>query len=160
MLPWCIIGDFNELMTEDEKKGGQCHPRALLKGFSETVMECGLMDLGFTGDKFTWERGRGTDRWISERLDRGLATSEWCNLFPLAEVIIHELSTSDHLPLCLQLNKQVYMPRSKRFRFENMWIQENECRNIIQNCWMVMIVMIFWKKWLSVVRSLRSGVVE
>lgn len=27
------------------------------------------------------------------------------------------------------------MPRSKRFRFENMWIQEKECRSIIQECW-------------------------
>ena len=134
-LPWCIIGDFNDLMTEDEKKGGKHHPRALLKGFSETIMDCGLTDLGFTGDKFTWERWRGSDRWISERLDRGLATSEWRNIFPLAEIKVHELSTSDHLPLFLQLNKQVYMPRSKRFRFENMWIQESECRNIVQDCW-------------------------
>ncbi|XP_074346881.1 uncharacterized protein LOC141685690 [Apium graveolens] len=98
-------------------------------------MECGLSDLGFTGDKFTWQRGRGTDRWISEQLDRGFATSTWRSLFPSAEIIVHEVSTSDHMPLCLQLNRQVYMPRSKRFRFENMWIQENECRNIIQECW-------------------------
>lgn len=39
------------------------------------------------------------------------------------------------MPLCLQLNMQVYMPRSKRFQFENMWIQENECSNIVQECW-------------------------
>ncbi|XP_074328097.1 uncharacterized protein LOC141666010 [Apium graveolens] len=108
VLPWCIIRDFNDMMTEDEKKGGRCHPRALLNGFSETTMECGLLDLGFTGDKFTWERCRGTERWISERLDRGLATSEWRSLFPEAEIKVHALSTSDHLPLCLQLDK--FMP--------------------------------------------------
>lgn len=122
-------------MTTDEKKGGQYHPRGLLNGFSEAVSDCGLFDLGYTGDKLTWEWSRGTDRWILELLDRGLANKEWRELFPSAEVRVHELSTSDHMPLCLQLNKQVYMPRGKRFRFENMWIQEKKCRNIVQECW-------------------------
>lgn len=39
------------------------------------------------------------------------------------------------MPLCLQLNKQVYVPRGKRFRFENMLVQEKECRGIVQDCW-------------------------
>lgn len=134
MLLWCIIGDFNDLMTADEKKGGQCHPRALLNGFSDAISDCGLFDLGYTCDKFTWERFRGTDRWVVERLYRGLANKAWSELFPNAEVRVHEVSTSDHMTLCLQLNKQVYMPRGKRFRFENMWIQEKEYRNIVQEC--------------------------
>lgn len=114
-----------------KKKGGQCHPRALLNGFSDTIVECGLANLGFTGDKFTWERSRRTDHWVSERLDRGLATVTWNNLFPCAEFRVHEFSTSDHLPLYLQLNRQVYMPRCKRFSFENMWTHEIDCKNII-----------------------------
>ncbi|XP_074352059.1 uncharacterized protein LOC141691220 [Apium graveolens] len=108
-LPWCIIGDFNDLMSMTEKEGGRVHPHALLDGFSETVGDCGLVDLGFKGDKYTWERGRGTDRWIQERLDRGLATKEWSDMFPRAEVKVLEVSTSDHLPLYLKLNQQVYV---------------------------------------------------
>ena len=135
MLPWCIIGDFIDIMTADEKKGGKCHPHAFLNVFSEAVSDCGLFDFGYTGDKFTWERFRGTDRWVVERLDRGLANKAWSELFPNAEVRVHEVSTSDHMPLCLQLNKQVYMPCGKRYRFENMWIQEKEFWNIVQECW-------------------------
>lgn len=52
-LPWCIIGDFNDLMFADEKRGGQMHPRALLSGFTEVVNDCRLVDLGYVGDKFT-----------------------------------------------------------------------------------------------------------
>ncbi|XP_074323308.1 uncharacterized protein LOC141660240 [Apium graveolens] len=112
-LPWCIIddfiGDFNYLMAEDEKKRRVRHPRALLSGFSEIIMEYDLVNLGFTREKFTWE---------------------W------AEVIIHEMSTSDHMPIFLQLNKQVYIPKGGRFRFENMWIKDKECyNNIIKDCW-------------------------
>lgn len=52
-LPWCIIGDFNDMSSQEEKRGGQYQPRALLTGFSETILECGLQDLGFKGDMFT-----------------------------------------------------------------------------------------------------------
>lgn len=54
-LPWCIIGDFNDLMFDDEKRGRRDHPRSNLIGFSETVYDCGLIDLGFVGSKYTWE---------------------------------------------------------------------------------------------------------
>lgn len=94
-----------------------------MRGFSNTISECGLSDLGFVGEKYTWERSRGTENWVQERLDRGLANQEWCSMFPAAEVKVLEIATSDHLPLFLQLNKQVYMPRSKRFRFENVWFK-------------------------------------
>lgn len=44
-----------------------------------------------------------------------------------------EVATSDHLPLYLQLQKQVYVPKERRFRFENVWVREKECRNIVKN---------------------------
>lgn len=134
-LPWCIEGDFNDMVSMDEKRGGRPQAKFLLDSFLQTINECGLSDLGFIGEKFTWERFRGTDKWIQERLDRGLENSNWRELFPSAEVHVLEVSTSDHLPLCICLNKQVYQPKERRFRFENVWIKDNECRNIVQNCW-------------------------
>lgn len=70
-LPWCVIGDFNDMMYIDEKRGEKDHPYQLLDGLTRTVLECGLWDLGFTGEKFTWEKSRGHNNWIQERLDRG-----------------------------------------------------------------------------------------
>lgn len=90
-LPWCIIGDFNDLMYKEEKIGGNQHPTRLLHGFTDVVNECGLQDLGFIGDKFTWEKSRETPNWIQERLERGLANREWCQSFPLAEVRVLEV---------------------------------------------------------------------
>lgn len=29
----------------------------------------------------------------------------------------------------------MYVPKSKRFRFENVWIKETECLNLVKNCW-------------------------
>lgn len=134
-LPWCILGDFNDMMFGFEKVGGRPQPRRLLDGFTKAIMECNLIDLGFTGHEFTWEKSRGTDGWIQERLDRGFATQVWRNLFPQAEVKVLDVSTSDHLPLVLQLNAKVYVPKARRFKFENMWIKEPECINLVNSSW-------------------------
>lgn len=53
------------------------HPHNLREGFTATVHDCGLCDLGFVGEKFTWERSRGQHNWVQERLDRGLANQGW-----------------------------------------------------------------------------------
>lgn len=56
-------------------------------------------------------------------------------LFPSAEVKVLDISTSDHFPLFLQLNKLVYAPKRRRFRFENVWIKESDCFNLIRDSW-------------------------
>ncbi|XP_074378457.1 uncharacterized protein LOC141719994 [Apium graveolens] len=132
-LPWCIIGDFNDMLYAHEKRGGRNHARVLLEGFQEVVHESGLSDLGYIGSEFTWERARGTDHWIQERLDRGFANQEWRHMFPQATVTVMEVSTSDHMPLFVELNKTRYVPKSKRFRFENMWIKEEQCMKLVQD---------------------------
>lgn len=134
-FPWCIIGDFSDIMFIDEKRGGRMHPRSLMEGFVQTVGGCGLVDLGFEGEKFTWESFCGKHNWVQERLDRGLANQAWCELFPSTVVKVLEISTSDHLPLHVQLNRQVFVQRVSRFRFENVWLKETECVNLLKNSW-------------------------
>lgn len=56
-------------------------------------------------------------------------------MFPCAAITVMDVSSSDHLPLNLQLNRTMYVPRTQRFRFENMWLKDKECLNIIQVCW-------------------------
>lgn len=122
-------------MAADEKQGRVVHPQRLLQGFTDAVNDCQLMDLGFHGNMFTWERSRGNEGWIQERLDRGLANKQWKDMFPLAEVNVLDVSTSDHLPLNLQLNRKMYVPKPHRFRFEDMWLREKDCLHIIKKCW-------------------------
>lgn len=130
-LPWCILGDFNDMLVEGEKKGGRKQPIGLLTGFRKAINDCGLVDLGFVGEKFTWEKSQGKTDWVQERLDRELANQGWCELFPQAELKVWDVSTSDHLPIFLQLHKQVYVTRRKRFKFENVWLREDDCRQIV-----------------------------
>lgn len=56
-------------------------------------------------------------------------------MFPNVVIKVGEVSTSDHLPLFLDLNRRIYVEKDKRFRFENMWIREKDCHSLINNYW-------------------------
>ena len=85
-LPWCIIGDFNDLLRLEDKVGGSEHPEGLFRGFGNAISDCALHEIALLGSQYTWERGRGTDRWVKERLDRAFGTDGWMNQFPNAKL--------------------------------------------------------------------------
>ncbi|KAA3465148.1 Exo_endo_phos domain-containing protein [Gossypium australe] len=70
--PWLVEGDFNEILYSFEKCGGIPRDSKLMEAFRETLVECQLFDIGFSGVCFTWERGNLPETNIRERLDRGL----------------------------------------------------------------------------------------
>ena len=133
-LPWCCIGDFNDLLAQTEKKGRLDHPNHLIQGFRETVEQCGLHDLGMKGYLFTWEKSRGTDNWVEERLDRALATQSWLSCFDNACVFNLETPSSDHSAIFLDFLVDRRVTRRK-FRFENAWLKEPDCRRLVIDSW-------------------------
>ena len=48
-LPWCCIGDYNDLLTKAEKRGRRSHPEWLIKGFREATEASELIDIGMEG---------------------------------------------------------------------------------------------------------------
>ncbi|XP_060959188.1 uncharacterized protein LOC133030459 [Cannabis sativa] len=134
-LPWCVIGDLNNVLSQDDKKGGRPYPQWLLQGFQSCLDECGLEDLDLLGYPFTWERGRGTREWIEVRPDRALVTNSWRILFPEACLTNLEASTSDHCPIFLEPIVRVSFRTPRRFRFENAWLSEPMCYQLVRDCW-------------------------
>ena len=133
-LPWCCIGDFNDLLTQSEKRGQLMHPYYLIQGFREAVEFCGLRDMGMEGYPFTWEKSRGAFNWIEERLDRAMSTQRWSTLFDTACVYNLETISFDHSALLLDfLEKKV--SRRRRFHFENAWIKEEDYRHLVGVSW-------------------------
>lgn len=94
-----------------------------------------MVALGFFEEKFTWEKSIGKHNWVQERLDRALATQRWRELFSLTEIKVLEVGTSIHLPLYLQLNRQIYVRKEKRLWFENISLREKDCKMVVQNGW-------------------------
>ncbi|KAM2339768.1 hypothetical protein ACFX1X_019299 [Malus domestica] len=76
-----LIGDFNDILCNDEKEGGNYRPTSSMRDFREFVAQNELMDLGFVGYPFTW-RNNQEAKPIQQCLDRGLATMGWQDLYP------------------------------------------------------------------------------
>ncbi|XP_075669777.1 uncharacterized protein LOC142639497 [Castanea sativa] len=53
-LPWIILGDFNEVLSGEEKLGGRLVTAYRARLFKDCINECGFMDMGFSGPRFTW----------------------------------------------------------------------------------------------------------
>ena len=84
--PGLCCGDFNEILCMEEKQGRIPRPLRLMQDFREVLLFCGLVDLGFKGNIFTWDNGRLGDELVQERLDRACANCEWRAIFPHAKV--------------------------------------------------------------------------
>ena len=46
-LPWVLLGDFNDMLSDDKKLGGLPLNRTCISTFQACMDNCGLMDLGF-----------------------------------------------------------------------------------------------------------------
>ncbi|CAL8164027.1 unnamed protein product [Prunus armeniaca] len=128
-MPWLIAGDFNELLTADEKFGGVLECKS--KVFRNWVDGNEMIDLSYSGPKFTWNNKR-----VYTRLDRAICNMQWRRLFPEANVQHLPRTTSDHNPIKIKLSSRfVVSPHLRPFRFEAMWMQHEQFNEFISDVW-------------------------
>lgn len=104
---WCIIGDFNEIITQDEKIGGRPRPQKQMEQFRSMLESNGLIDTKWKNQKFTWSNRHHNETFAKERLDRMVANQKWLNEFGLSRVEVLASSRSDHLPIMLSIGEQL-----------------------------------------------------
>ena len=97
--PWVCIGDYNEILSSEETEGRLPRLEHLMQNFSSTLLYCGLIDMGFTGNMFTWENGREGEAFVNS-------------------------SYSDHVPILLNTQVERYTRRNRKIskRFEEKWV--------------------------------------
>ena len=76
-VPWMLAGDFNETRSLEERDhGGKEMARRCAK-FNNWIENNGLLDMGFSGPKFTWSGGKSWSTRKNARLDRPLCNTLW-----------------------------------------------------------------------------------
>ncbi|KAI9100928.1 hypothetical protein K1719_024052 [Acacia pycnantha] len=103
--PWLIAGDFNEIKSPLEQKGGGRINEHRCRKFNAWIQECNLIDIEANGPFFTWKGPKwdGLDR-VYRRLDRCLCNEQWQKRFVVADVCVIPRVCSDHHPLLARLN--------------------------------------------------------
>jgi hypothetical protein len=99
--PWLCKGDFNSITSQDDKYGGRPFNSMSANPFIDFVNAFGMVDLGFSGNPYTWSNHRQGEGLIKERLDRSLASSNWIRFFPSYSVSHLPAHSSDHNSLLL-----------------------------------------------------------
>lgn len=135
-LPWLCIGDFNEVLRLDEQEGLGERSNAQIQAFRGAVDACMLMDIGYTGQFWTYEKKARGGTYTRVRLDRALGSGEWCRKFPLASLSHETTSCSDHKPVLLLLEGATGKnTRRKRFMYETMWGSHENWKDVILTQW-------------------------
>lgn len=126
---------MNNVSKQEDKKGGRPYPTWLVNGFQDVLAECDLYDIELIGYSYTWERGRGTDNWVEVKLDRAVGDSNFLNAYAGVKLTNLEISTSDHCPIFLEPMEVFHTVPTKTFRFENAWLREPMCKQIVEEVW-------------------------
>lgn len=149
-IPWCIYGDFNDMLYASDKNGNHPHPQNLLDGFKTTIEEIGLSELDLTGGEYTWEKSKGSSNWVRERLDRAFANYDWWQKFPLCKLSVTHTIYSDHDPIIMELFDTSYSRKQFRFKFENVWLKEPGFQDEVAGYWQGISTTLLLPKLLSV----------
>jgi hypothetical protein len=137
-VSWLCIGDFNHILDSSEKLGGRPYASSSNCPFRSFMNSADMVDLGFTGNLFTWCNNRQGRFLIKERLDRGIASSNWVHMFPEFSLLHIPAFSSDHCPILLNSSHSpVFIPRP--FRFEEFWTRDPTCSQVIDEAWRVVI---------------------
>lgn len=58
---WCLMGDFNAVKSQGERKGTACHDySAEIQGFLQFIEDTEMIDIPIYGRKFTWYKSDGS----------------------------------------------------------------------------------------------------
>jgi hypothetical protein len=132
-------GDFNEVLLADEHFGSTDRSEAQMELFRDCMDACSLVDLGFSGPKFTWSNKQDAQCNVRVRLDRAVANGEFKELFEECGVENIITTSSDHYAVCLTLKinqpRLVNLPVQQGFRYEAAWRRAEDYTQAIEMAW-------------------------
>lgn len=131
-LPWCIGGDFNEVLYLEERNRATRRTQGIDE-FCDFVDRNELVNVPISGARFTWCNFQG-DPALS-KLDKFLVSGEWEDLFSHMCVCALPRPGSNHTPLMLKGGDFHSNSGPRPFRFQNMWLLHPRFVDIIRNWW-------------------------
>lgn len=134
--PCLFFEDFNEIICSNEKFGGECRGDSEMSAFRDCISDSCLRDLGYLRSTFTCRRVKTHTNLNLERLDRFLASADWCELFPSYSVVHLPIYRSDHCHMMITSDHS-FSDRvgAKFFKFESYWLSREDCREVVYEAW-------------------------
>ncbi|KAL0910884.1 hypothetical protein M5K25_018981 [Dendrobium thyrsiflorum] len=133
-LPFIVGGDFNCILSQDEKKGGKKF--AFKKGALDMLAFMRNFDfheVQATGPKFTWCNNKKGLARILEKLDRCIINAK--ALTKSNKLVVKQARVaSDHYPLLVKIFSNNFH-KNKELRFEDVWLSYRASWFIVKFSW-------------------------
>ncbi|KAM6567220.1 hypothetical protein CsatA_026348 [Cannabis sativa] len=130
-LPWFVIGDFNEILSNSNKSGGALRSESQMDAFRKAIDKGCLYETLVDGDPFTWAKNQAAANTLKERLDWCFINNHWNFFFESPQVHHLDYFQSDHRAISATislLSPQIAnKKRRSRFRYEKL-IKESQSR--------------------------------
>ncbi|WCJ29304.1 hypothetical protein M5689_010948 [Euphorbia peplus] len=129
-VPWLLMADFNDIGTIEDQRGGSSHYSTCAINHKTLMEDCGLIDFGFAGARYTWRRW-----FLSVRLDKVYGNVCSRNDFLEASVINLPFCNSDHAPVLFKMNGLTGKKELRPFRYLMSWEEHIDFVKVIDDSW-------------------------
>ncbi|XP_060190867.1 uncharacterized protein LOC132620191 [Lycium barbarum] len=132
--PWIIWGDFNAILTSQDKLNGASVTSHDIKDFADCVQALNINELMWIGEYYTWSnKQRGANR-VYNRIDRAFGNDEWMLQYGQLDVDYGLPHISDHAPMIITLKDDepcIKIP----FKFFNVWADHDQFLTLVDEAW-------------------------
>ncbi|XP_042973032.1 uncharacterized protein LOC122304830 [Carya illinoinensis] len=133
--PWLVLGDFNIIRNDLERRGGRPRQYATMEDFNSFIDSTGLSEMKYSGNHLSWcNRHEGASQsWSC--LDRVLMSAEVLSIFLEAHLEYLGRSTSDHSPMVIRWNNSSTSYGFPPFKFHQMWVKHEAFMECVAVSW-------------------------
>lgn len=75
-FPWIIIGDFNVVLSPQDRQAGNAVIMVNIKDFQECIQNIRVIELPWKGNYYSWSNKQNVQDIISSRIDRAFGNYE------------------------------------------------------------------------------------
>ncbi|XP_026417183.1 uncharacterized protein LOC113312664 [Papaver somniferum] len=132
--PWVVLGDFNAIISPEEKFGGKAPNIISMMDFFHCLNECNLIQAPSTGQQYTWSNCQQGTKRILCVLDRVFFNSLWLQKYGDWGYKVGLRIVSDHAPLlcgCASIPR----PKNVPWKFQKMWIDHPSFLSEVKKVW-------------------------
>ncbi|XP_059064615.1 uncharacterized protein LOC131856729 [Cryptomeria japonica] len=133
-LPWILAGDFNAVLSLEEKRGGLPRLGPSSDMFRTNVDSLALMDVKPSNGIFTWNNRWSGPEVIAQRLDHFLVSCSWVrgSLVICSEIL--DWRGSNHWPIKFSTSA-FPNPKNPPFKFQLMWLRDPSLGDLVAQWW-------------------------
>ncbi|XP_026417146.1 uncharacterized protein LOC113312624 [Papaver somniferum] len=132
--PWLAIGDFNSIVSSEEKVGGRAANRRVMQEFNTCLDNCELIHAPKSGLQFSWSNCQHGNKRILSNLDRAVYNHLWFQKHSDWGYKVGLRIASDHAPL-LGGSESIPKPSNIPFKFQKMWLTHPGFMELVSKCW-------------------------